>query len=575
MRAILATFCVAAGAFAFALAREKPSSSATLRHPVALALTADGRWLFTANERGGSVSIVNAQTHELVSELPVGKKLADLALTPDGKHLLAVDEEAGELILLARDDANLTVRRRVAVSPGPVRAQVSRDGQACFVTSLWERQLSIVDLTAPEHPQPPRRLPLPFAPRALLLLPGPNKVVLADAFGGRLAVFDVGRGDVESVRPLPAHNIRGLALSADGTNLLVTHQVLHRLGETTRDNVHWGNVITNNVRVLPLKNLLDPGADLLHDSRLHQVGEPGRGSGDPASVTTGGDLLAVTLAGVGEVALGPDKLGIWDRLKVGGRPTAVIANPDGQHLYVANTFGDSISVVNLKARTVQTEIRLGTPPELTAAQRGERLFYDARLAHDGWMSCHSCHTDGHTNGLLSDTLGDGSFGAPKRVLSLLGVKDTAPYAWTGGVPDLEAQVRKSVATTMHGPALADAQVRDLAAYLGSLPPPRPPAKSAAEQVRRGRAVFEKQGCVTCHAPPAYTSAKAYDVGLKDEMGQRHFNPPSLRGVGHGGTFFHDNRAAALEEVFTKHGHQLEVALPAEELRDLLVFLRSL
>src|SRR2546429_167098 len=83
-------------------------------------------------------------------------------------------------------------------------------------------------------------------------------------------------------------------------------------------------------------------------------------------------------------------------------------------------------------------IPLGPQPELSLAERGELLFYDARLSHDGWFSCHSCHTDGHSNGLLNDNLGDGSFGAPKRVLSLLGVRDTGPWAWNGTMPDLEA-----------------------------------------------------------------------------------------------------------------------------------------
>src|SRR5262249_35066184 len=97
----------------------------------------------------------------------------------------------------------------------------------------------------------------------------------------------------------------------------------------------------------------------------------------------------------------------------------------------------------------------------------------------------------------------------------------------------------------------------------------------AEHVRRGRAVFDKQACAACHTPPAYTSAKTYDVGLKDEAGHRHFNPPSLRGVGQASAFFHHGRAATPEEVFTRHGHQLQGALAEEELRDLLAFLRSL
>src|SRR5262249_20637843 len=158
--------------------------------------------------------------------------------------------------------------------------------------------------------------------------------------------------------------------------------------------------------------------------------------------------------------------------------------------------------------------------------RGEMLFFDARRSHDGWFSCHSCHTDGHTNGLLNDNLGDNSYGAPKRVLSLLGTKDTGPWAWNGRMPDLESQVRKSVRTTMHGPDLSGEQVKDLAAFLRSLRPPPAldpiagPADEAAR--RRGQDVFHKHACDSCHTPPAYTSAKVYHVGLTDEAGNDKF-----------------------------------------------------
>jgi cytochrome c peroxidase len=245
---------------------------------------------------------------------------------------------------------------------------------------------------------------------------------------------------------------------------------------------------------------------------------------------------------------------------------------------VANTLADSVSVVDLVAEKVQAEVRLGPLPRLGAAGRGELLFYDARLSHDGWLSCHSCHTDGHTNGLVADNLTDGSLGTPKRVLSLLGVGDTGRWAWNGKMPDLESQVRKSVESTMQGAQPSAEQVKDLAAYLRSLPPPPPltPAGRAdAEAVRRGREVFDRHSCGSCHAPPTYTSDGAYNVGLSDEAGNTHFNPPSLRGVSQGGPYFHDNRAATLEEVFTRRRHQLRGEMSKRELADLLAFLRSL
>ena len=94
-------------------------------------------------------------------------------------------------------------------------------------------------------------------------------------------------------------------------------------------------------------------------------------------------------------------------------------------------------------------------------------------------------------------------------------------------------------------------------------------------MRRGREVFGRQGCGGCHAPPAYTSGKTYDVGLADEAGNTAFNPPSLRGVGQGGPYFHDGRAVTLEEVFTRHRHQLKEGVKDEEVKDLLRFLETL
>ena len=94
-------------------------------------------------------------------------------------------------------------------------------------------------------------------------------------------------------------------------------------------------------------------------------------------------------------------------------------------------------------------------------------------------------------------------------------------------------------------------------------------------IARGREVFNKQACNHCHAPPEYTSKKSYDVGLRDEVGNTHFNPPSLRGMSQGGPYFHDGRAATLAEVFVRFRHQLKTDLSNQELHDLLHFLDSL
>jgi cytochrome c peroxidase len=224
-------------------------------------------------------------------------------------------------------------------------------------------------------------------------------------------------------------------------------------------------------------------------------------------------------------------------------------------------------------------IPLGPRPELAAAQRGERLFYSAKLSHDRWMSCHSCHTDGHTNNLLADTLGDGSYGAPKRVPSLLGVAATGPWTWTGSIARLEDQLVKSIATTMHGTKLKDSQISDLKAYLETLSPPPPgvtPAgKADSAAVSAGFAIFQERKCGSCHAPPEYTSLERYDVGLRDDVGNREFNPPSLRWLHNRDAFLHDGRSRSLEEVFRKDKHPRGLVLSPKEVAELVAFLKSL
>ena len=88
-------------------------------------------------------------------------------------------------------------------------------------------------------------------------------------------------------------------------------------------------------------------------------------------------------------------------------------------------------------------------------------------------------------------------------------------------------------------------------------------------------MFDSQNCAVCHHDGNFTSAEAYDVGLRDEVGKTQFNPPTLRGVSQRNRLFHDNRAESLRDVFTKSSHGLEKELAAQEIDDLIEYLKSL
>jgi cytochrome c peroxidase len=559
-----------------------PRPPARLRRPVALVLAENDKWLFVANRTAGTVSVIDTDKGRVIGESEVGRKLADLSATPDGKRLLAVDEDAAELLVLNRSGPALEIVGRVIVGRSPVSVRPLADGRRCTVASLWARELTVVDLAAPgpgSQPAIKKVVELPFSPRQQIQVPDTDKIVVADAFGGQIAVVDVARGTVESVRTLPAHQIRGLTWDHTGKHLLVSHQVLHADAHTTEADIHWGNLIVNYLRSVSRASLLNPDADLLEGGRQLPLGDVGHGTGDPAGVAVTADgTSVVALAGVGEVAIRTANKGDWAYVVVGQRPTAVALDVAGRRAFVADTFADRVTVVDVMGKKKDSDIALGAQPKLTDAERGELLFYDARLSFENWMSCSSCHVDGHTNGRLNDNLSDGSFGTPKRVLTLLGVKDTPPWAWNGGIVELKDQVRKSLEITMRGPKATDQHIHDLDVFLrtlGPAPPLRSETEATRDAVQRGKEMFRQQGCTSCHVPPAYTSAKTYDVGLADEAGTKLFNPPSLRGIGQAGPYFHDNRAATLEDVLVVHRHQLKKELSREELADLLLFLRSI
>jgi cytochrome c peroxidase len=146
------------------------------------------------------------------------------------------------------------------------------------------------------------------------------------------------------------------------------------------------------------------------------------------------------------------------------------------------------------------------------------------------------------------------------------------------VARLEDQVKKSIATTMHGTKLPDSQISDLTAYLATLAPPPPRDTRAGQEgpaALRGRAVFEQHKCAACHVAPEFTSPGRYDVGLSDDVGNREFNPPSLRGVSSRDSFLHDGRSRSLEAVFEKEKHPRGLTLSAREIADLVAFLKTL
>lgn len=169
---------------------------------------------------------------------------------------------------------------------------------------------------------------------------------------------------------------------------------------------------------------------------------------------------------------------------------------------------------------------------------------------------------------------------------------------------------------------SDEQLYAAALYLYSLKPPPNPNKFDA-LAARGRRIFNREGCDTCHTPPLYTNnkltpaegfkvpdehLKEFDImpksvgtdpslTLKTRRGTGYYKVPSLRGVWYRGPFEHSGSVATLEDWFDPRrldetyvptgfigaglktravkGHPFGLDLPAGERKALVAFLKTL
>lgn len=559
-------------------------ATSELKQPIALAWLEETQTLWAATKNDQSILRVHVDSKAWERVFQVESPLTDLHRIPGTSTLAALQSSPGRIYLFdaARQEAPVDIAS-FSIPSYAENIVSSPDGRCLYVLHRWNHLATILEQTNEPSPEgiPDYRvrqcIQLPFAPGSQLLVSDSDTWIITAAFGGGMALLNPQTGILQSTLERSIHNIRDMVLDREHHNIWMAHQTLHPNATTLRGDIQWGFLMENKVSGFSVKNLTTDYSSSEPLQPKGQLERPGNAAGDPeALLWTDQDEMVIALAGVGEVAvMRPDTTQVY-RSGVGRRPSALAYDKTGRRVFVANTLSDSISILKLDpAPQLSSTIRLGRLKELSELAQGERLFFDAHQSFHGWFSCHSCHTDGHANGMLNDNEADGGFGAPKKVLSLLGVADTAPWSWLGKRNDLVEQAHRSIQTTMREIPTQE-KAKALSAYMKTLPP-APPLKPdlPPRRINQGMELFERLRCDECHLPPTYTDEDVYDVGIPDASGSVAFNPPSLLGVSQRTHFLHDGRIKDLKDVFTKQKHMLEKDLSPQELALLLDFLQSL
>ena len=555
----------------------QPAAGGT-RGPSALLFAPDGRELYVAEQDENQIAIVAAESGKPLAHLPSGgEQPVGMALSPDARTLVVANSFSGSVGII--DMEKRTLRARVALPGMPYGVAVAANGKA-FVSVSQRDEVAVIDLSAAKVTA---RIPVGHHPRALLLTPDGTTLICADMADGTVSLIDAATAKERGRIALPAINLRGMALSADGTRIYVTAQKPNNEVPADNPETMWANVLC----VVKIAN----GTGAVE--RVLTLDQPGRGAADPCGIAVNakGDTAYIALSGAHEAAVvslgaateGAAASAILRRIPVGANPRPLAIRPHSGEIWIGNHLGNSLSVLNPEADSARL-LDLGAPtPSPNRRLKGRFLFASAHLTRGTRFSCETCHPDGGTDGLTW------KFKHVNDALELRNTKDlraplllTGPYGWSGREQDFEVFVNDEITGLLKTHKFAHSDVHAFWDLVNETTTPTNPYRKAdgtlTAAALRGKTLFIGQAnCVSCHKGDQHGGASSGWIGATPKNVK--LDVPHLAGVFDSAPYLHDGRAATLEEIFSKynpdHLHGKAHLLAPAQMQDLLEYVREL
>ncbi|MBS1804476.1 MAG: c-type cytochrome [Acidobacteria bacterium] len=582
--------------------------------PVELLYSASGTQLYVLCQESAEVRVLDARTYKEIKRIEVGRVPRGFSLSPRGDRLYVANSWDDTISVI--DTHSLEVISTWPVAAEPSSVVEDREGKHLFVANRISNDVAVLD---PQTGAEEKRLAAgrgasyitssPDGGRVYITHVYPNPTPHRTAPQSEITVVDVQRAVVGDRIALPsvAHGFH-IAFSADGR--LGVAAGLHPRNLVPLAHLDHAGAFTDTLTLFGA----DVGAPVeipLDELERYAVRPFG------VAITPDKSRIFVTCGGSEEVTVidvprllryirshpgsHSDDLAasanyVISRIPVGHDPRGVLLTRDGTKLLVVNRLDDSISVIDTRTSRLTSTFPLEGPKRISVLRKGEQTFYTARYSFQGQIGCANCHIDSTFDGLQWDLEPDG-FGrdiVDNRPIEA--VKDTEPFKWNGGNPNLPTECGpRTEKYFWRAENYDDLTLTDLAVYVRSLPP-RPnrfrlPGGELTVSQERGKTLFnrsvdkfrnpipETNRCGYCHSGSKGTNQKSFDVGTKkttDNSGL--LDTPQLTNIAITGPYLHDGSANTLEQIWTvfnpedKHGRTND--LTKDELNDLIQYLRT-
>lgn len=331
-----------------------------------------------ANLKGSSLSIVDAETQQLLETIDLMAAPHDVAVTSDGRYALYTTAEAGANKLVVFDLLGRQKAGEITVGSEPWSIILDPTGKLAFVTNHGSNTLSVVDVdrrrevaNIPTGRQPRElvyvmrsgglvyttdfddnavsivdattrrvvgKVAVGRAPIAVATTPNGQSVYVANADDNSVSVIDVSEQAVAATLPLPGAPT-DLAVSPTGQFLYITVQARASGSSNNRQNERAAHRSGGSVTATPGAEAGPSGMVVVVDPSTNQI--------------------------VGHIA-------------VAQQPASVIFGGDGTKAFVANASSNSVAVIEVGTRNVVANVDVGEEPVAMTLSEGPML--PARVA---------------------------------------------------------------------------------------------------------------------------------------------------------------------------------------------------
>ncbi|MFI3306001.1 MAG: YVTN family beta-propeller repeat-containing protein [Rikenellaceae bacterium] len=521
------------------------------QYPTGVAVS-DTHYYVTTFESNGELYKIDAKSGEIVGSIELESGAIAPVITADQKSLYVSNQFQGTVSKI--DLESFTKVASVKVLREPKESVISADGSLLFVNNFLPMQRADVDVVC-------------------------SAVTVID-----LTTFK----PIKDIRLANGSNaLRGVALSPDGKFVMVSHNLGRFQVPTNQLQQGWMN--TSAVSIIDVASLEFLGAVLLD--------EPEQGAAGIDHIECSETKMVVAHSGTHEVSIidyepfiekflaAPDKMalnydlkfmyGLRKRVAIKGNGSRYLY-VDGDKAYVPTYFSDDLNVVDLNTDKLISTTQLQPERIEDDIFKGEMYFNDATYCFQNWQSCNGCHPgDGRTDGMNWDLMNDG-VGNAKNCKSMLYSHVTPPAMISGIRAMAEIAVRKGF-THIQFAEIPEANALCVDEYLKSLRPVPSPylvGGELSESAERGKKVYQKYECGSCHSGQYYTDMKMYRIGDDVEF-ENGWDTPTLIEVWRTAPYLFDGRAATLDEVFSIHKHGIEGKISKKDVIDLTEYVNSL